>query len=267
MGAALTPRTGIIALGIVLLACFASAALGPARSVAATAVGAGAPLYRVTLGVRRLVASVREIGQLRTRVAALEAENAQLRSERAVDTERSTEAALVATQSDAAVRAAPSLRSVVARTTARSPSGMLDAITLDQGSGAGIGLGDAVLVDGFFAGTITMVASDSSQALLATNPSLLVPVLVQGSRAQGLLRASLEGMIVSDVPSSADIKSGEVVLTNDLAGVVPQGLPIGTVDSVLSERSDILKRVRIVSPVPFHQLEFVAVVGRQDPAP
>ncbi len=260
MGDALKPRTVLAAVAMAVLLCVAGATLPPVRSAARRLASLGAPFYRTTLGLKRLAASIREIGQLRARVAELEAENRELASARIAADERGVEAGLSDKQATAAATVLPGAQPVVARVLFRAPSGLLDAVTIDKGARDGVQIHDAVLVDGFFAGSVTSTGDGTAQVLLATNPSLLTPVLFAKGRAQGLLRANLEGLIVSDVPSSADIASGEAVLTNGIGGTVPPGIPIGTVDSILSDRSDILKRVRIVSPVPFRALAYVAVV-------
>lgn len=258
-GDTLTVRSTLPFVVVIVIGCLVSPFLGFARAGALDTMRPASVFHRTTLGFHRVFSSIRDIGTLRARVAALEAENAVLKSEHIVQQESVQEQQLISKQ-QASADALHAGTTIPARVISRSPTLLLDTITLDKGSVDGVALHDAVVADGFFAGVIHTISGHESQVLLITNPSLMIPVLFQTTRAQGLFQSSLEGLIVGDVPSSIAIKSGEVVLTNDIGHVVPHGLPIGTVDRTITATSDIVQRVRIQSPIVFHQLEYVGIL-------
>ena len=259
VGGTLTFRTVAPFLAIILIGTLLSPFLGFARVGVLNTFRPVVVLNRTTSGLRRVFSSIRDIGTLRARVATLEAENATLKSEHITQTELVKEDQLAAKQQTSMATLNPGV-TLTARVISRSPTLLLDSVTIDKGLADGVVAHDAVLVDGFFAGVIDTVAEHESQVLLITNPSLLIPVIFQTTRAQGLLRSSLAGLIVSEIPSSVTLPAQEVVLTNDIGHVVPHGLPIGTIDRTITTNSDILQRVRIQSPIAFHQLEYMLVL-------
>ena len=251
----------VVLLCVIFLSCL-SPYLGWARAAALGVTQPTIIVSRTTISLRRLFESIRQIGTLRFRVAELEAENSKLKSELVQYKEVGTSDTLVKSQIDKVTFTDPS-HLIAARVTGRSPSRALESITIDKGSAEGAYVHQAVLVDGFFAGVIDTVLGHQSQVILLTNPSLIIPIIFQDTRAQGLLRARLDGLIVSDIPNSAAIQSGDVAVTSDLEHVVPRGIPVGTVDRTISADSDILKKVRIRSPIAFQQLEYVLLVKVQ----
>lgn len=259
VGVALTFRKFSPFFAFILIGSLLSPFLGFARAGALDTFRPVVVFNRTTSGLRRVFSSIRDIGTLRARVAALESENAILKSEHITQTEIVQEGQLVDKQQSSAVALNLGV-ATTARVISRSPTLLLDAVTIDKGLVDGVAMHDAVLVDGFFAGVIDTVADHESQVLLITNPSLMVPVIFQTTRAQGLLRSSLAGLIVSEIPSSVALPADEVVLTSDIGHVVPRGLPIGTIDRTITTNSDILQRVRIQSPITFHQLEYMLIL-------
>lgn len=247
---------------VLLVLAVASSWLGIARSGALALSRPAGPLMNLTLGARRFAQSIRDIATLRERVADLEEENGQLASEIAQLQETAVSASSITAEYEATDIARAALQPV--RVIARSPNRALDSVTVDRGSLDGIELGQAVLSRGHLAGIVDEVSQYQARVLLLTNSSLLIPVLFQDSRAQGLLRSGLGGLVVSEIPSSAQIQPGEVVLTSDLEGVVPRGIPVGTVDRTLSATSEILRRERIQTPVIFSQLEYLMVIQQDD---
>ncbi|MEK7184022.1 MAG: rod shape-determining protein MreC [Patescibacteria group bacterium] len=256
-------RLIVVLVVVVALLAAASSWLDVFRSGALIATRPATPLMNMTTAVRRFVESLREIGSLRVRNANLEAENGTLRSELTRLQEQQTSASLVTQEYAATQHTAGTL--LPARVIARSPSKALDSVTIDQGAANGVALQQPVLSRGYLAGIVDQVSQHQARVLLLTNPSLLIPVIFQATRAQGLLRAGLGGLVVSEIPSNAPIESGEAVITTDLEGVVPKGIPVGTVDRTLSATSDVLRRERIASPVLFGQLEYLMVlIGEGD---
>lgn len=252
-------RTVVLFLVFIIVGFLFSPFLGFARTGTLAIIRPVTVFHRTTIGLQRLFASIRDIGTLRARVASLETENARLKSEHVQQVELSLESQLILKQQTSVAPLNLGV-TIPARVISRSPTLLLDAVTVDKGSIDGIVTKDAVLVDGFFAGVVGTVSGHESQIILITNPSLMVPVIFQKTRAQGLLRSSLEGLIVSDIPSSIVVESGESVLTSDIGRVVPRGLPIGAIDRTITTKSDILQRVRVQSPIIFHQLEYVLIL-------
>ena len=72
--------------------------------------------------------------------------------------------------------------------------------------------------------------------------------MVQSSRAEGIVRGSLEGLLyLEDLDADAVVNPGDVVVTSGLGGSYTRGLIIGRVVKVDASQGDATRRV-VVSP-------------------
>lgn len=211
-----------------------------------------------TLKVRSFFQAIKDIQTLRQRVASLETENHALQAELAM----SEEAKVVALARERQIITAPEpvqSHAVPARVASRSPSRLADGILVDKGSSVGVANGQAVLSDGFLVGVVHETSAQYSQIQLLSNAALQLPVTLQKSRAQGILHGGLSGLMVSDIPADVSVTPGEVVVTSALGGVIRPGIPVGSVERVLSSTSEVLQQLLLRSPIQFSALEFVAI--------
>lgn len=148
---------------------------------------------------------------------------------------------------------------IPANVTARSPLGVFPSITLDKGQAEKVKEGAAVLESGFLLGQIRQVFEHTAVAWLITNPNLLVPVLLTNSRTNVLLKASLSGLVLEDIPQDVDIKVDEPVVTSGLVEDLPKGIAVGKVAKIMGSRSDIFKSAVLTSPLDFNRLEVVLI--------
>jgi rod shape-determining protein MreC len=89
-------------------------------------------------------------------------------------------------------------------------------------------------------GMVRSVDPHTSIALAWTHPDFRVSAMVEGARVFGIVGArpggrSGELMELRGVPYRDQLEPGTLVVTSGLGGVFPRGIPIGTVQGVLSE--------------------------------
>lgn len=142
----------------------------------------------------------------------------------------------------------------------RAPSGYLKTVVIDRGAKDDLKLHQAVISQGFLAGTVTNVLQNISEVTLVTDSNSLVPVVLQDSRGTGLLRGGLRGLTVESIPLNIPIKKGESVVTSGLGGEIPPGILVGTVADIVSTEGEIFQKAAVSSPVKIYYLEFVFVV-------
>jgi rod shape-determining protein MreC len=142
----------------------------------------------------------------------------------------------------------------------RSVTGYLRTIVIDRGKKDGVQTGQAIVSQGYLIGTVKEVLADTSEVTLITDYNSLVPVILQDSRATGLLRGGLSGLTVEDIPLNITINPGEPVITSGLGGDIPFGIMVGKVGEVISKKSEIFQKVTLNSPIQIYYLEFVFVV-------
>lgn len=164
------------------------------------------------------------------------------------------------------VEQVPQGQLAIAKIIGRSPSSFNQTIYINIGEDKGLKIGDPVLSQGFMIGRVEKVNKYTSQVMLTANHRFFIPVILAQSRALGLLRGGLQGLIVEQIPADIEIKPGEAVLASELipsglsssvAG--PSNLYLGKVDKILSRESDIFQTVSIELPFEIGELETVLI--------
>lgn len=112
-------------------------------------------------------------------------------------------------------------------------------ITLDAGARQGVVTGQAVLDAYGVMGQISEVLPTTSTAVLITDSSHAVPVMVErtGLRTIAYGSGSSDRLNVPNIPVSADIKAGDKLITSGLGGSFPAGFPVGEITSIGAEPS------------------------------
>ncbi len=107
-------------------------------------------------------------------------------------------------------------------------------IMLNVGTHQGISEGQVVIDAEGIMGQVVEVLPDTCVVMLITDPDAAVPVVIErtgqrtvayGSRAGGLLQ-------LPNLPVSADVRTGDELLTSGLGGRFPPGFPVGRIESV-----------------------------------
>jgi rod shape-determining protein MreC len=107
-------------------------------------------------------------------------------------------------------------------------------VIINKGTQDGAYKGQALLdATGVF-GQITRAGAFSSEAILITDAEHAIPVQVNrnGLRTLALGTGSLDRMSLPFLPTNADIKVGDLLVTSGLDDVFPAGYPVATVTKV-----------------------------------
>ena len=111
------------------------------------------------------------------------------------------------------------------------------SLLLNAGRKDGVEKGNAVLFNGVFIGQVIRVGENSSRVLLISDVNSMIPVVVSNSRIPSILTG--ENLILPSLkflPNNVKLTRGSVVQTSGHGGLLPSGLPIGTVVQNASER-------------------------------
>src|SRR6185436_1760578 len=104
-------------------------------------------------------------------------------------------------------------------------------IVLDAGSDSGVRIGQALIDSGGVLGQVIEVSAHRSTALLLTDIDHAIPVQVARSGlrtiAYGIGRT--DRMDLPNIPQSADIQVGDLLVTSGIGGRFPAGFPVGVV--------------------------------------
>lgn len=140
-----------------------------------------------------------------------------------------------------------------ARISERSTDNWSNTLTLGKGSNAGLETGDSVITEtGALVGVITVVGYNWATVSTVIDPSSELGGIVNRTYSAGVLEGDFtlmgQGKLkLSYLPDSAQLVSGDEVLTSGKGGVYPSGLVVGTVDGVFTDPSGI-NRYAVVTP-------------------
>lgn len=102
---------------------------------------------------------------------------------------------------------------------------------LDEGSARGVLTGTALIDAGGVFGQVIDSAPLHATVMLVSDPAHAVPVQVQrsGVRTIAYGTGDIDRLLVPNIPQSADIVEGDLLITSGLGGRFPAGLPVATV--------------------------------------
>lgn len=151
--------------------------------------------------------------------------------------------------------------SVAARVTGYSSDSYNRIITIDAGSASGVTEGLPVMGSTGVIGQVISVSTYSSQVRLLNDAQSGVAVMLQSSRAEGILSGSVEGVLyLEGVDEGIEVKEGEAVITSGLGGGYFRGLVVGTVSKVEQRQGDAPRTIVITPNASFANISEVLVV-------
>ncbi|KXK52125.1 MAG: rod shape-determining protein MreC [Chlorobi bacterium OLB5] len=133
-------------------------------------------------------------------------------------------------------------------------------ITLNIGEKDSVKIGMPVITDRGLVGKIVAVSANYSIAQILLNKDLKISVKVQRSRVDGILAWDGEGKVrMKNVSKSADVKTGDIIITSEYSNTFPSGIPIGyvTTDNTLD---NLFKNIEVETFVNFETVEEVFVL-------
>ncbi|MBT3182793.1 MAG: rod shape-determining protein MreC [Deltaproteobacteria bacterium] len=152
-------------------------------------------------------------------------------------------------------------QAIVAKVIANDPKAEFKSITINRGVEDGVKPLMPVIGPRGLVGKIGTVDSGSARVLLIIDPNSTTDVLVQRSRARGLvvgtamrteLRPSYYLTRMEYLRRISDIKDGDVVVTSGFDRIFPAGIPIGTVNDLEKSRYGVFLDANVV---PFENMD------------
>lgn len=149
---------------------------------------------------------------------------------------------------------------VPARVVSVEPDNTRQFITIDRGSTSGVKRGQAVLSSGVLVGVIDEINDFSAKVFLVSDPDFRLRAVGQDGRAQGIVRGQIgQGYIFEKIAQSETVSQNEQIVTAG-SGLVPQGILIGTVESVTKADNAVFTSANLKPLVDLNSLELVFVV-------
>jgi rod shape-determining protein MreC len=105
-----------------------------------------------------------------------------------------------------------------------------------------------------------LTTKDMAKVQLITDGNSSVGVLIDRTRRQGVLRGDgVAAAQLYDIPSLADVKPGDVVMTAGIDGIYPKGIPVGVVTKA-NKGQDLFKTISVRPSIDFGSIEEVIVL-------
>lgn len=204
--------------------------------------------------VRNAIRPVSDIMLNAGQISELSEENAALRQELSrtqADLASVREGRIALEQANALIESvgANAGATITATVILRDPAPGRQSVVLNQGSEAGVRVGQPVLGSGAtLLGIVTEVNETRSRVRLITDRESAIAALLQSSRTAGSLVGDGDRLHLDFVPLEAAVAPGDVVLTSALGGLLPPGLLVGRVAEVEAPEQDLHQRI-VVEPL------------------
>lgn len=136
----------------------------------------------------------------------------------------------------------------VAHIIGRSANAWDQSITIDMGSEDGVESGMTIMGATGVIGQVSHTDAHTSTVRLITDPNSGAAVMIQSSRANGIVRGSINGLLyLEDLDEGVIPEVGDVIVTSGLGGSYQRGLIVGAVVSVNKTANNTTGSI-IVSP-------------------
>lgn len=157
------------------------------------------------------------------------------------------------------------LDTVAAEVIAGAASPDFRTVTIDKGTSEDLATDMAVISPAGVIGRIILPSRRASKVQLLIDRNAAAGALIERTRVQGVVIGVGDGTLrMQYVPGTADVKTGDLVVTSGIDGIYPKGFVIGTIDR--ADRGSGAYHEIVVRPaVDFSRLEEVLIV-RTPPA-
>jgi rod shape-determining protein MreC len=139
-------------------------------------------------------------------------------------------------------------------------------ITIDKGTSEGVHPNMAVISPAGMVGRVIQPSARASKVQLLIDRNAAAGALIERTRAQGVvIGTGTDELRMDYVAGSADVKTGDVVVTSGIDGIYPKGFVIGQIQSVRRGAGE-YSAIVIRPAVDFTALEAVLIVLTPPPA-
>lgn len=206
-----------------------------------------------------------DLARLRQTNMELEAEVARLQTEIIQLNQQLSVTRVLSSLLDFA-RAQPENQYQAAAVIGRDPSPFLQYVIINRGSDDGVRRGMPVVTDRGLVGRISRVTANAASVQLITDPTTTVNVRLEPSSAEAILTGSITGEVsLEQIPQSAKVQPGDLLLTSGLGGNYPPNILIGQITGVRSRDIDLFQSASVQPTVEFDQLAIVLIITNFDP--
>jgi rod shape-determining protein MreC len=155
-------------------------------------------------------------------------------------------------------------KAITASIIANSASSWFQSCVLDKGSADGVNKGMAVVTPLGVVGKVVSVTGGTAKVLLLTDASSGIDVMIQRTRARGIVAGTAEGgVVLKYVKRSEDVQEGDRLITTGEDRVFPKALLVGTVIKVRKQTLGLFQTIEVLPAVQPSQIEEALIVAAE----
>jgi len=222
------------------------------------------PFARFASGVgfwfNRKIDFVSNIGELKTQNERLINENLDLKFKLAQLKEAENENKILREEID--LVAQTDFETEASFVLGHSLSSNRKVIYLDKGAEDGIRENQPVIVGkGVLVARVSKVFENTSEAELLLDKNNKINVEIQESETKGIVQGKFGTSVVMDmIPQSAEVESGQTVITSGLGGLLPRGLLVGYIKEKDPTVDQLFQKFFLDLPIQVRDLRVVWIV-------
>ncbi|MBC7319511.1 rod shape-determining protein MreC [bacterium] len=143
----------------------------------------------------------------------------------------------------------------------REPSQWLNTILLDRGRLDGVKPNMAVINENGLVGKVISVSDYTSRVLFILDPGNTVSVKILRNNVMGVLKGNGDGTCsLQYVPTGADIKVGDTIVTSEASELYPSGIVVGKIDNINSKPGETFLNITVTPSVDFSNIYYLWIV-------
>jgi len=157
---------------------------------------------------------------------------------------------------------------VTGRVIGRSPTVWYSTVTIDVGSGSGVGVNDPVITGDGLVGRITDTTKGSSQVTLITDHRSAVSASILPDGPDGVVEPEVgdpDDLLLDFIDSDEEVKEGQLLVTagwstGRVSSAYPYGIEIGRVSEATIGEQETFQQIHVEPFAKLRDIDFVQVL-------
>ena len=155
---------------------------------------------------------------------------------------------------------------IVAELVGVFPEASAHKIILGKGTNSGVFVGQPVVDAEGLVGQVVQAGATSSHALLITDNTHSVPVLINRNGLRAVLTGTdhVEKLELLHIPDTADVQVGDLLVTSGLGQRFPQGYPVAVVSAVEHDPGQSFARIKATPTAALSKAQHFLLIFASD---
>ena len=137
---------------------------------------------------------------------------------------------------------------------------------INQGSLNGVRVGDPVSDEHGLLGQITLVQPAAAEVTLISNTQAVIPAMISSNGVRTLVYGRGSGLDLRYFPVSAELNSGDLLVTSGMDSIYPAGIPVARVTQAERNSGTPYYRATLEPAANLRSSRYVLVIPQKEPA-